>query len=202
MINIGLFLEDIGHQNLIEALIRRAASEITDAPIEIDVRNASGGKGRMAAQFEDYLRDYGQHFQPRYDIVVVARDTDCQGRTKTRRELEQITQRAEYVGRVVYAVPEPYIETWYLADPSAVQSVAGSHNTPPVPGTKCNPTLYKGVLASLFRETGIEPALGGIEYAVEITEQMDVYQASKNVPSLGQFLDDFRSSLVNCLEAV
>jgi len=47
----------------------------------------------------------------------------------------------------------------------------------------------------IFRQAGISPPLGGVEYADEIVALMDLYTASQNAPSLGRFIQDLRNAL-------
>jgi len=58
-LNIGYFLEDVGHENFVEALVTRVALEMGFASDDLnhDVRNATGGKGTAVAELQRFLRD-------------------------------------------------------------------------------------------------------------------------------------------------
>lgn len=195
--DICYFLEDIGHERFLLALCRKvfAQQQIATHDIHEDVRNSSGGKARVRGELEIFLREYSKLPNEVFDIVIVANDTDCQGENRVRKQLETLVERSLYLGTVVFAIPDPYIEAWYLADPNAVQQAVESPGMPKTPGRKCRPELYKKELRDVFREVGIVPALGGVEYAQEIVNHMNLYVAGQNVPSLGRFLEDLRSAV-------
>ncbi len=75
-----------------------------------------------------------------------------------------------------------------MADPLSFGKVVGKH--PRVRKRKCGRDLYKGILAEAVLEGGNPATLGGLEFAFEIVEAMDLYRASKNEKSLKHFLDD------------
>ena len=63
------------------------------------------------------------------------------------------------------------------------------------PDQKCERDRYKRALREAVRQTGIFPALGGIEYAEDIINAMDLERAGLTEPSLGHFLTDLRPLL-------
>lgn len=54
---------------------------------------------------------------------------------------------------------------------------------------------YKDALAKVVRKAGHPATLGGIEFAQELVERMDLYRAGRNERSLKAFVDDLRGRL-------
>ena len=190
---VDLFLEDIGHERFVASLVRRLADE-AGVPIEIDVRNATGGASQLDQQFLQFLRDYAlAKLNP--DLVVVVRDTDCTGVGTVKSRYLGLVDAAGYVGDVVIGAPEPHIECWYLADPSALQRVLRAATQAPIPDSKCGRGRFKQLLSNTVTDAGVAPLLGGIEYANGVVAEMDIYKAAVNVPSLGSFIRELRQYL-------
>ncbi|HLG15960.1 MAG TPA: hypothetical protein VJH03_15860 [Blastocatellia bacterium] len=121
------------------------------------------------------------------DLLIVAIDANCRSFSAATRE---ITDRldAPFRDRVVLACPDPHIERWYLADATSFRQVVGIG--PTVGRKKCQRDLYKTLLASAIVKAGHPPTLGGIEFASELVEAMDLYRAGKFERSLKHFVDD------------
>ena len=95
--------------------------------------------------------------------------------------------------RVVIACPDPHIERWYMADPESFASAVG---VPPSVGKgKCKRDIYKAILADTICRAGLLAPLGGIEFAPELVEGMDLYRASRNDKSLKGFADELSGVL-------
>jgi hypothetical protein len=94
------------------------------------------------------------------------------------------------------ACPDPHVERWYLADPASFQVVVGRR--PKVGKKKCARDHYKDLLSTAIQQAGYPATLGGIEFAPELVEGMDLYRAKKNDHSLGALLDDLRNQLRRC----
>lgn len=60
------------------------------------------------------------------------------------------------------------------------------------PGQKCERNLYKRLLIEAVRQTGINPPLGGIEYAEELVNAMDLERLERTEESLGKLLKSLR----------
>lgn len=95
--------------------------------------------------------------------------------------------------RLVAACPDPHVERWYLADPQSFERVVGKR--PDIGTRKCVRDHYKRVLASAIVQGGHPATLGGVEFAPELVEAMDLYRAGRNDSSLKAFVDDFRAKL-------
>ena len=193
-LNIALFLEDIAHERFIKSLVSRVAGGRGLAIIpRFDVRNATGGKGRVKASFQQFLRGVGP-WADNHDLLIVAQDTDCVGVQAVKQRVAHIVQD-NVTKPIVTAAPNPCIEAWYLADQEAIRTVAHAHSTPPI-SSGCDCGALKTQLRGLFREGGVEALLGGAEYAEVIVGAMDLHRAARNVPSLYTFISDLRGALL------
>jgi len=198
-LEIGLFLEDLGHEKFIASLVRKVIAGVSpETTPQFDVRNAHGGKPRMKEALQRYIRDYLRFGDAHYDLLIIAQDTDCAGVAATKSEVAQ--SAAEYSGALVIAAPDPCIESWYLADQEAIRNTAGADTTPPLP-SDCNCAALKQLILELFREGGLRLLLGGAEYADEIVEAMDLARAQQNVNSLSIFISDLRAAIAPYLQS-
>ncbi len=85
------------------------------------------------------------------------------------------------------------MESWYLADPESFKEVVGLW--PTMARKKCVRDYYKSALAKVVRKAGHPATLGGIEFARELVERMDLYRAGKKERSLKVFVGDLRGRL-------
>ena len=93
-------------------------------------------------------------------------------------------------------MPDPHIERWYLCDHQALrQALSSSIKPKPSPKNKCGRDWYKTEYHRLLKEAEILIIVNEYEYAEAIVENLDLYEAGKKEPSLGQFLDSLRSAL-------
>ena len=187
---IGLFMEDIAHERFITSLVQRTASEI-DTNVRLDVRNASGGIPRMLGELRRFLRDHTNIESTIFDILIIVQDADREGETEVKSRIRNLIERTGYPQTTILAVPEPYIEAWYIADPVSIQAFTGSSILVQIPQGDFDKDKYKNELSRAFPSA----PYGGIEYADEIVANMDLYQACRNVNSLRHFTDDLRSTL-------
>jgi hypothetical protein len=185
-----LFVEDRGHEALLTGLLRRLGAD-AGKPVVVRARSARGGPGRAFSELELYLKAIRvQSSLP--DLLVVCIDSNCQPVMKKRSAIAR--RLGTFIrDRSVIACPDPHVERWYMADPDSFRRVVGVR---PTPGKKkCERGRYKAMLAKAVRDAGHPPTLGGIEFAAELAEAMDLYRAGKNEKSLGRFLADTRQRL-------
>ena len=193
---IGMFLEDMAHERFVTSLVAKVAEDVGIAAA-FDVRNAAGGAPRMLAGLRRFLRQYGQAGYAPYDLLIVVQDTDCKGEKAIKSAVNATVARTGYPGKTIVAAPDPHIEIWYLADPNAIQSVSGSDRLAPIPSGECEKDIYKDRLLNEFRDK----PLGGIESAASVIAAMNLYQAGRNVRSLGSFVQELRSALTTFADA-
>lgn len=190
---VDVFVEDRAHEAfLVPLLLRIAKGE--EIPVAPRVRAARGGHARAIAELKLYqdLVTRGVAGTTHPDLLIVGIDGNCSTFARARRAIEEAT-RPPLSDRLVVASPDPHVERWYLADPESFKTVVGQR--PVVGKKKCARDHYKRVLAKTVRQAGHPATLGGIEFAPELVEGMDLYRAGKGDHSLKAFLDDLRGKL-------
>jgi len=189
MREIALFVEDHAHQEVLSALVRRLAREHGVA-IKLDPRNVRRGHGAVIRELKQFLRDLYRGRGEYPDLIIVASDANCAGMKGRLREITEVTQKVP--ARVVCAVPDPHIERWLLVDSSAFKRVFDRGCA--APDQKCERARFKKMLIDAIRLAGVMPSLGGIEFATDIIEEMDMGHAARQDPSLGRFLSELKAA--------
>jgi hypothetical protein len=189
-LKIGLFLEDQAHKSFISPLLNRLIQE-SSLEIQVEERSVSGGHGAVLEALGQYLKDVQRQELNYYDAVVVGTDANCMGLMDRRKEVERVTSVYPHIS-VVLAIPDPHIERWFLLDSAAFKKVlkVGCR----APDQKCSRDRYKNELRQAVSQQGTFAPLGGIEYAEDIVEHLDMKTASKD-KSFGQFVSDVRRVL-------
>ena len=187
MREIALFVEDYAHQQIIGALVRRLSVECNTA-IRLDWRVAVGGHGKVITELNYYMRDLKRQGRPYPDLIVVATDANCKGLNERTREI---------VGRddpapMILAIPDPHIERWLLLDSAAFKAVFGKGCD--APDQKCDRGRYKQRLIEAIYAAGTIPRLGGIEYAEDIVEQININRAARVDKSFRRFVEALRNA--------
>ena len=188
MTDVLCFGEDSGHEQVISSLLKRLSVD-EGVPFTLTWRSATHGHGRVVSELKSLLRDIRKEKGDFPDLIVVATDANCVGYTRRRRDITDLTGRIPGI-RVVCALPDPHIERWLLIDSAAFKSVLGVGCQ--APDQKCERNRYKRILREAVRQAGISPSLGGIEYAEDIVNAMDLDRSGRDDPSLGHFLDELR----------
>ena len=190
---VALFGEDYAHEACLKALVERVARE-AGVGVRIDPRSVRGGSGRMASELREYLRDIEKGRENLPDLLIVGRDANCQGVAERRRPLQQTVDATGSLRSItVFAIPDPHIERWLLLDSSAFKLVIGRGCA--APDMKCDRHRYKATLLQAFREAGIEPPFGGVEYAEDLVNAMDLSRAEQADASLGAVIRDLRNRI-------
>ena len=190
---VDLFVEDVAHEAFVGALARRIARE-EQVALSVQARSARGGHPRALEEFGTYqaLVEKGALASRAPDLVVVVLDGNCTTSRKKRTEIENVT-RPSLVDRVVAGRPNPHVERWFLADPDSFHKVIGYR--PVVGREKCERDHYKRLLANAIRSGNQLATLGGIEFAAELVEAMNLYRAGRRDSSLRAFVGDLRGSI-------
>lgn len=177
---ISLFVEDTAHEKVIGTLVQRIADS-HGVSVQLNWRNAVGGYSHVVGKFGDYLRDLER--QGGYpDLIVVATDANCSGLNERVRQLE----RPETPVPIVMAIPDPHVERWLLLDGEAFRQVLGHGCN--APDQKCDRDVYKQRLIRAILDAGIEPSLGGIEFAEDIVSRIDIPRAERADDSFRRFV--------------
>lgn len=187
MREIALFGEDYAHRVIVGALAQRIAGEI-GISVRLDWRNAVRGHGQVVREFNNYLRDLRRQGN-RPDLIIVATDSNCGGLNERERELEQPDSPTP----IIMATPDPHIERWLLLDGAAFRAVLGRGCN--APDRKCDRARYKHLLIDAVYAAGINPSIGGIEFAEDIVQQMDIDRAARADDSLNRFVQRIRQIL-------
>lgn len=189
---IDLFAEDRAHEELIGPIVERVA-EMESRRIRVRVISARGGHGRATDEFRLYQRKRLKAPPPESAaLVIVAIDANCDTHTAAVQAIMDAV-RDEFRTLCIPACPDPHIERWFLADESAFHAVVGP--MPSLPKRKCGRDFYKQLLAQAVIDAGHPPTLGGLEFAREIAEAMDLYRAGRSERSLKHFIEGLRSGL-------
>jgi hypothetical protein len=183
---VDLFVEDRAHEEFIKAMISRLA-EAENKEVRLRVRSARGGHGQAIESFVTYQRVLLKGLSDIPDLLVVCIDANCSRFNDAKRSID-MKIKDEFTDRTVVACPDPHIERWFMADLTSFQQVIGVAAQPVK--KKCERAFYKTILAKAIIGAGYPPTLGGVEFAKELVDAMDLYRAGRAERSLGLFLDD------------
>ena len=192
-VTVDIFVEDRAHEAFLVPMLQRIARE-ENLVVSPRVRSARGGHGRAIAELKLYQQvvETGMPGFAPPDLLLAGIDGNCSTFAKAKKAIEGATH-APFSDRLVVASPDPHVECWYVADPESFKGVVG--HRPTIAKKKCARNYYKNALANAVRKAGHPATLGGIEFAPELVERMDLYRAGKNERSLKAFVDDLRGKL-------
>lgn len=185
MRKVVLLAEDICHRDFLEALILRMAVR-EGIEVRVIPLSTQGGYGKAISETKRYVRDIDRGVCSPPDLLVVATDSNCKGRTERSNALAAATTGC--VCPILHAIPDPHIERWLLQDSTAFKRVFGKGCS--APDHKCERGRYKSLLLEAVRDAGIWPPLGGVEYAGDLAREMDLDAIRDD--SLRRFVDDIR----------
>ena len=190
MREIALFVEDYAHQHIIGALVQRLATE-QGIEVKLDWRSAVRGHGRVVDEFSRFLRDLRRQGGHPPALIVVATDANCKGLNERAKEFAI----EEELAPVILAIPDPHVERWLLLDGAAFKVIFGQGCD--APDLKCSRDRYKQRLIQAILAAGVTPSLGGIEYAEDIVNEMDIDRAARSDKSFARFVERMRAELQN-----
>jgi hypothetical protein len=197
-LGILYFLEDRAQERFLVSLVERVALDISipREAITSDVRSSRGGS-RVIGEFETFVRDLRGTGMRGADIIVVAIDGDCDRPEQRAKQLKGCVQDTDPFGDViVYAIPDPHIERWYLLDQEALKKGTGLTRGISPPAHKCERGYYKRILRDALREQGVDSLVGGSEFAPEIARNIsDLYAAGKQDDSFAKFVASAKAAL-------
>ncbi|MFO8058627.1 MAG: hypothetical protein R6V10_15180 [bacterium] len=131
-----------------------------------------------------------------YDALVVGHDCNCKGKEKIKKKFSKPAQMAGYPeDRIIYALPDPYIERWYLADPRALlETIEGSESPGEIPYVhkKGKQTFYKDKMDETLQKNGIRSPLAGAELGDQIAERVDIGKLGNVDPNFKDFHEAIR----------
>ena len=91
---------------------------------------------------------------------------------------------------MILAIPDPHIERWLLLDGAAFKAVFGRGCD--APDQKCDRGRYKQRLIEAIFAAGVTPSLGGLEFAEDIVQCMDIERAAQADDSFRRFVGSLR----------
>lgn len=196
MIEIALFAEDFGQEEFLSALIERLARE-ERAEAVVRRRSVRGGRARALSELSQFVRDIGRSRERLPDLLVVVSDANCEGYVSRRREVERAAAGLQETkpGFLIVAVPDPHVERWMLVDSRAFKAVLGRGCD--APDSKCEKDRYKQILLDAMKAAGVVPPLGGMEFARDIVDNLDLDRADRLDGSLGQTVASLRNYFRN-----
>ncbi len=186
-----LFCEDDAQERFIVTLVRRIADEHGVA-ITVQPRSGAGGFGGVIRELNRFATTCAKGRTRVPDLVVVAVDANCKGLGERRVEIADAA--GEHLApHLITAIADPHIERWYLLDGEGFKNVLGRGCD--APDQKCEKDRYKQSLAKAVRDAGVEPLLGGIEYAEDLAGEMNLPRASRTDGAFGDFVAELRRRL-------
>ena len=190
MRKVVLFAEDYGHEEFIRPLAARLARE-AGVEMRFMSRSVRGGPRKTLVELKDFLDDLDREREALPDLLIVSADADCSRYSRRKKELEGVT--GKYRWPVISAIPDPHIEQWLFADPSAFKAILGTRCD--APSQKCSRDKYRELLGQAMRSAGISPPLAGLEFAADLAAAMDLEYAGRADRSLGRFLKELRGKM-------
>ena len=190
MPDILLFVEDSAQEKFLSAMLVRLAGD-AHVSLHVRVRTAQGGIGRVLGQLESFAQEVERGRAAMPDGLVVALDANCKGFNERRKGANQ--RAGKLLESVILAIPDPHIERWFLLDSEAFKEAVGRGCK--APGEKCEKQRYKRLLNQAVLEAGVQPLLGGVEYAEELAKAYNIQRVADTDVSFGRFVADARSWL-------
>jgi hypothetical protein len=197
-IRVLYYLEDLAQEGFIKSLVKKIASEenISENNLIHNIRSARGGSKSAKAFIEDLKNLIDVTDPTETDLIIVSKDGNCEGHSKRKKDLDdKIEDDNPFKKKIVYAIPDPHIERWYIMDQKAFKSGVGIDKAPDLPPYKCDKNYYLDKLHQVIKRAGISSLLGGAEYAERIVENMeDLYTLGKQDSGFGAFVDDLKKT--------
>lgn len=196
---ITSFFEDRAQKEFLTALVTRIAGDvgINASNLVHDVRADDRGSG-LLPRLELFARQNPAELLGGDRILLISLDGNCKGPNdrikgvfKECRSLKSL--KTSLQDRLVFAIPDPHIERWYLADQRAFNEVVGSAAAPEMPRHKCERGFYKQLLWDRIAAANISTWAAGPEFGTAIAEKID-FKAIERVDRKGfkKFADDLR----------
>ena len=192
---VAFFLEDSAQEAIMPPLFSRLAAEAQWGKNELDLQVLSARGGGSLTAFRKFLKDARRHGHLNADLLIVGMDANCKGFTVRRDEVAKVAGKSNTYPAVIAAIPEPHVERWYLLDLTALGKAAGVPIVAAVPAYKCEKNHYKTLLRQAFKDSGITPPLGGLEYGPLIAQHMDLFAAAKQDHGLAEYVEKARAWL-------
>lgn len=196
-VRIGWFFEDVAHKNFITALVKRVLRE-KGMEVENTAPLCERGGSLINTRFKEYMSDWGKQREKglEYDLIVVVHDCNCKGKEDIKKKFQPKARKAQYPeDRICYAVPDPYIERWYLADTQGFKKAIEGQHAPdkqPYVHNKNQKSFYKDKVEETIKSNEIQSALTGAEYGDRIAEFIDLETVGEVDQNFKEFIESLR----------
>lgn len=194
-ITILYFLEDRAQESFIKAIVRKIAEEagIPNENLIHDIRSSRGGS-MVINEFKKFIKDTMKIGITEADFLVTAVDGNCRGYIERTKELSKCVKAGHPLSeKIVYAVPDPHIERWYIMDQRAFKDGVGLNKAPALPSYKCDRDYYKRILIQTLKEEDRFTLPGVAVYAERIVDNIeDLYSLGKQEQGFKNFIDGLR----------
>lgn len=180
-VRVVYFLEDRAQEGFLQAIVERVAQEegFSQDSLSHDVRSARYGS-KVIPELRKFFNDLRKDREFIPDLFVVALDGNCKGYNDRAAQLRKLLKPTDaFRDRIVFAIPDPHIERWYLMDQRALKEATGLERVPDMPPYKCKKSHYKQVLRDALRP--LRSLLGGAEFAEKIVQSMSDLEALGSV---------------------
>lgn len=188
---LDLFCEDAGHEVFARALVHRLARECGAPSPTLSARSTRGGHGRALTELRSWQRTLGDSNVPGDGLVVLI-DANGAGWNTMRSEVLAAIDTSRFA-RVVVGCPDPHVEAWCAADPSALGHLLGT--PPPARPTSPGRHAYKRWLREALESAGELVLNDPMDIAYELVPMVDLYRAGRADPSLRSLCDGLRDAL-------
>ena len=147
--NVLYFVDDRAHEGFIKTLVECIAESesLPRDSISHDVRSGRGGS-RGIVELKEFFNDTMCYSPSEVDMLVTVIDGNCKGFAKRLDQVgAQVPPNHPLKDRIVYCIPDPHIERWYLVDQRAFKRGVGTDVVPSLPPSKCDQDFYKNLLS-------------------------------------------------------
>ena len=182
-----VFVEDSAQEKFLSAMLKRMAAE-RSIPLTIRIRTARGGMAKVLGQLEDFANEVEKSRARMPDGLVIGVDANCRGFQERRKAVQERAGRLRDF--IVHAIPDPHIERWFLLDGEAFKAAVGRGCK--APDAKCEKERYKRLLNTAVLDAGVQPLLGGVEYAEDIVKDYHIQRVADLDESFGKLVAEFR----------
>ncbi|MFN4865209.1 MAG: hypothetical protein ACK5GZ_02635 [Cyanobium sp.] len=189
---LDLFCEDTGHEVFVTNLVRVMARALAVPDPLVRPISARGGHGRAISELKAWQRSLRRGAFERGDALLVVIDANSSGWRRMDREIRAAIEVALYP-HVLIGCPDPHVEVWCAADPTAFQSLFSvAIPLPPVRGGRL---VYKQWLRTALEQGGAFVLGDPMDICLDLLPAMDLNRACRNDAALSHLVADLRALL-------
>jgi hypothetical protein len=176
---------------MIRGLVNRIATEKGFSGNLYLLQTISARGSRVQDRFAEFVQQATSN-PGLFDLLIVAHDGNCMGSVEREEELRKKVEKYMKAlrGKLIFAIPNPHIERWYLLDKRAFSRSTGIRGEPKVPTYKCRRDIYKEAVRQALAASGIRALLDGAQYGERIATNMNLHAAGKLDAGLKRFVTE------------